>query len=51
MTTDSADPALALEVIEFAPTNPFGVLDHIVRLPSGDEVLNPMRVIPAGVGE
>ncbi|HEX2285250.1 MAG TPA: SRPBCC family protein [Mycobacterium sp.] len=37
--------------VEFAPPNEFGVLDHIVRLPSGESVYNPMRVIPAGVGE
>jgi hypothetical protein len=36
--------------VEFAPPNEFGVLDHVVRLPSGEAVLNPMRVIPAGVG-
>ena len=29
----------------FAPTNEFGVLDHLVRLPSGEAVYNPMRVI------
>jgi len=31
--------------IEFAPLNPFGVLDHAVTLPSGETVSNPMRVI------
>jgi hypothetical protein len=46
-----ADPALADADVEFAPQNPFGVLDHVVRLPSGDQVYNPMRVIPAGGGE
>jgi len=46
-----ADPALADADVEFAPENPFGVLDHVVRLPSGDQVYNPMRVIPAGIGE
>lgn len=42
-----ADPKLALEVVEFAPTNEFGVLDHVVRLPSGEQVFNAMRIIPA----
>jgi hypothetical protein len=42
-----ADPKLGLEIVEFAPSNPFGVLDHLVRMPSGDEVFNPMRIIPA----
>ena len=36
--------------VEFAPPNEFGVLDHVVRLPSGEAVYNPLRVIPAGVG-
>ena len=29
----------------FAPRNDFGVLDHDVRLPSGQIVYNPLRVI------
>jgi len=45
-----ADPALADADVEFAPTNEFGVLAHMVRLPSGEQVYNPMRVIPAGPG-
>lgn len=43
-----ADPALADADVEFVPSNEFGVLDHVVRLPSGEAVYNPMRVIPAG---
>jgi len=43
-----ADPALADADVEFAPLNVFGVLDHVVRLPSGESVYNPMRVMPAG---
>lgn len=46
-----ADPALADADVEFAPSNEFGVLDHVVRLPSGEAVYNPMRVIPAGGGK
>jgi hypothetical protein len=46
-----ADPALSDADVEFAPANEFGVLDHVVRLPSGDAVYNPMRVIPAAPGE
>src|SRR5262249_55828123 len=34
----------------FAPQNEFGILDHVVRLPGGVEVTNPMRVVPNGVG-
>jgi Polyketide cyclase / dehydrase and lipid transport len=36
--------------VEFAPANPFGVLDHEVTLPSGETVSNPMRVIPNSDG-
>jgi len=32
--------------VTFAPRNPFGVLDHDVRLPSGEVVTNPVRVLP-----
>jgi hypothetical protein len=46
-----ADPALAGADVEFAPRNEFGILDHVVRLPSGDQVYNPMWVIPEGLGE
>ena len=37
--------------VEFAPANEYGVLDHVVRLPSGESVYNPLRVIPAGEGQ
>jgi hypothetical protein len=46
-----ADPALSDADVEFAPRNELGVLDHVVRLPSGEAVYNPMRVIPLGQGE
>ncbi len=32
----------------FVPLNDYGVLDHEVRLPTGETVYNPMRVIPDG---
>ncbi|MGI8665903.1 MAG: SRPBCC family protein [Jatrophihabitans sp.] len=32
-------------VVEFAPANEYGVLDHQVMLPSGQSFYNPMRVI------
>lgn len=35
--------------MEFAAPNTLGVLDHVVQLPSGEAVYNPMRVVPAGV--
>ena len=37
-------------VIDFAPPNPFGVLDHDVTLATGETVHNPMRVLPKGDG-
>ncbi len=30
------------------PANDLGVLDHVVNLPSGEPVFNPLRVVPAG---
>jgi uncharacterized protein YndB with AHSA1/START domain len=30
--------------------NEFGVLDHVATLPDGQEVLNPIRVVPNGAG-
>ena len=36
--------------VEFAPANPYGVLDHDVTLPSGETITNPMRVVPNGDG-
>jgi hypothetical protein len=40
-----AETGTASVQLAFAPTNPFGVLDHDVTLPSGETVHNPMRVI------
>jgi Polyketide cyclase / dehydrase and lipid transport len=34
----------------FAERNTFGILDHDVRLPSGETIYNPMRVIADGNG-
>lgn len=45
-----ADSPMGQVTVEFAPPNTFGVLDHVVRLPSGEAVYNPLRVIPGGVG-
>jgi hypothetical protein len=46
-----ADSPMGTVTVEFAPPNEFGVLDHVVRLPSGEAVYNPLRVIPGGVGD
>jgi len=43
-----ADSPMGKVTVQFSPPNAFGVLDHVVRLPSGEEVYNPMRVIAAG---
>lgn len=37
-------------VITFAPRNELGVLDHDVKLSSGDTVYNPVRVIASDAG-
>lgn len=47
----TADSPMGPVGIEFAPANQFGVIDHVVRLPSGEAVYNPLRVVPAGVDE
>jgi len=36
--------------LRFVEENPFGVLDHHVTLPSGEEILVPMRVLPNASG-
>ncbi len=46
-----ADSPMGEVIVEFAPPNEFGVLDHVVRMPSGEAVYNPLRVIPAGEGQ
>ena len=40
-----ADSPLGRVTVVFAPPNAWGVLDHRVTLPSGEEVDNPMRVL------
>ena len=36
--------------IRFVPANDIGVLDHVVTLPDGQSILNPMRVVANGEG-
>ncbi|MFJ9059916.1 SRPBCC family protein [Streptomyces sp. NPDC102409] len=45
-----ADSPMGRVVVDFAPRNDFGVLDHHVTLPSGETVYNPVRVIADGPG-
>lgn len=33
-------------LVSFVPENAYGVMDHTVTLPSGESVLNPLRVMP-----
>jgi hypothetical protein len=37
-------------IIAFASANPFGVLDHVVTMNTGERFYNPMRVIEDGDG-
>ena len=45
-----ADSPMGRVVVDFAPRNDLGVLDHHVPLPSGETVYNPLRVIADGDG-
>jgi hypothetical protein len=45
-----AESGMGRIVIDFAPPNPFGVLDHDVTLSTGETFHNPMRVLPDGDG-
>ena len=44
------DSPMGRVVIDFAPPNDYGVLDHDVTLPDGERVTNPVRVFPNGGG-
>lgn len=45
-----AETPLGQATVAFAPENPFGVLDHRLRLDGGTEFFNPMRVVANGEG-
>lgn len=45
-----ADSPMGPVVVAFVARNDHGVLDHEVTLPSGETVLNPMRVLADGHG-
>jgi hypothetical protein len=45
-----AESDLGRVTVRFAPDNPFGVLDHVVTLPDGTAVTNPLRVVANGSG-
>ncbi|OKH64102.1 polyketide cyclase [Mycobacterium sp. SWH-M5] len=46
-----ADSPMGVVRVSFTPTNAHGVLDHVVELPSGEQVYNPMRVLPVALDE
>lgn len=45
-----ADSPMGRIKVTFAERNGFGILDHDVTLPSGEQVYNPMRVFPNNDG-
>lgn len=45
-----ADSPMGRVRVDFTGPNDLGVLDHTVTLPGGEQVLNPLRVIPDGTG-
>lgn len=45
-----SDSPMGTVRISFAEKNVWGVLDHVVSLPSGEKVLNPLRVLPNDEG-
>ena len=40
-----ADSPMGEVGVRFTPANDFGIVDHVVTLPAGEEVDNPLRVI------
>lgn len=45
-----ADSPLGRVVVAFVGPNELGVADHVVTLPSGERVTNPMRIFANGDG-
>ncbi|MEV0559933.1 SRPBCC family protein [Dactylosporangium sp. CA-152071] len=45
-----ADSDMGRILLDWAPDNPFGVMDHHVTVPSGETFYNPMRVTANGAG-
>ncbi|RYZ80251.1 MAG: SRPBCC family protein, partial [Proteobacteria bacterium] len=46
----SADSPMGSIRFKFVPQNELGVLDHVVTLPDGTQVYNPLRIIRNGDG-
>lgn len=45
-----ADTTMGALKVRFVPENEFRVADHYVTLSSGEEIQNPIRVLPNGTG-
>jgi hypothetical protein len=45
-----ADTTMGALKVRFVPDNEFRVADHYVTLSSGEEIQNPIRVLPNGTG-
>jgi hypothetical protein len=45
-----AETTMGALKVRFAPENEFRVADHYVTLSSGEEIQNPIRVLPNGAG-
>lgn len=50
VTQWSMNSPMGRVLVSFVPENPYGVMDHTVTLPSGESVLNPLRVMPLEEG-
>lgn len=46
VTQWSMNSPMGRVLVSFVPENEYGVLDHSVTLPTGESVLNPLRVMP-----
>ncbi|HEX7350320.1 SRPBCC family protein [Brachybacterium sp.] len=46
VTQWSMNSPMGRVLVSFVPENEYGVMDHTVTLPSGESVLNPLRVLP-----
>ena len=46
----NAETTLGTIEIELTSKNQFGIIDHVVKLPDGNTVTNPLRVIENNIG-
>lgn len=46
VTQWSMNSPMGRVLVSFVPENVYGVMDHTVTLPTGESVLNPLRVLP-----